>query len=204
MSRHFPFAKLLALILLATTLACSPGHWVSVLRCFEDPFEGPPSSFGSSDLVGTWEAHYTESGTDTLVLRPEGTFKQVYQERAIDYRFETSWNDWWLQTMGDGAVRLHLEGGRYYPDDILIAELDGVGLPCPESEPDCWEGLDVGPYGFYDPVQNDIVFMVGELVLNVRSDSTGELLLLHMWPAPDESFGVFTCETGQVRRVASP
>jgi hypothetical protein len=204
MSRHFPFAKLLALILLATTLACSPGHWVSVLQCFEDPFEGPPSSFGSSDLDGTWEARYMEWGIDTLVLRADGTFKQVYEDRTEDYRFETPWNEWWLQTMGDGAVRLHLEGGRYYPDDILIAELDGLGLPCPESESDCWEGLDVGPYGFYDPVQNDIVFMVGELVLNVRSDSTGELLLLHMWPAPDESFGVFTCETGQFRRVASP
>lgn len=203
MNRHLRLAKILTLFVLATSLACGPWYLASVVRCFEVPYDAPPSDFEESDLVGTWEARYMEWGIDTVVLRADGTFKQVYQDRTMDYRFETPWNEWWLETMGDGAVRLHLEGGRYYPDDILIAELGGLGLPCPESEPDCWEGLDVGPYGFYDPLQNDIVFMVRELVLNVRCDSSGDLLLLHMWAAPDEGFGIFACETGEFRRVRS-
>jgi hypothetical protein len=28
--------------------------------------------------------------------------------------------------------------------------------------------------------------------------------LLHMYPAPDESFGLLTCESGQFRRASSP
>ena len=204
MNRQFHFTKMLTLLVLATSLACAPGYLASVVRCFEVPYEGPPSDFEESDLVGTWEVHYMEWGTDTLVLRADRTFKQVYQDRTDDYSFETPWNEWWLETMRDGAVRLHLEGARYYPDDILIAELDGLGLPCPESEPDCWEGLELPPYGFYDPVQNDTAFMVGELVLNVRRDSSGQLLLLHMWTAADEDFGVFACQSGEFRRVGGP
>jgi len=204
MHGRFGLTKILALFVLAANLACSPSSLASVLTCLQEPYDAPPLGFDEADLVGTWEVQYTERSIDTLVLRADGTFKQVYQNRAEDYTFETPWNEWWVETMGDGAIRLHLQGGRYYPDGILIAELDGVGLPCPESEADCWEGLDLPAYGFYDPVQNDTVFMVAELALNARCDSSGELLLLHMCPAPDECFVVFGCEAGQFRRVAGP
>jgi hypothetical protein len=204
MHRRFGLTKILALFVLAMSLACSPSRLASVVRCLQQPYDAPPSDLDEADLVGTWEAQYAGYSIDALVVRADGTYKQVYQDHAEDYTFETPWNEWWVETMADGAARLHLQGARYYPDGALIAELDGVGLPCPESEPDCWEGLDLPPYGFYDPVQEDTVFMVGELVLNVRCDSTGELLLLHMCPAADECFVVLGCEAGEFRRVAGP
>ncbi len=202
MNRSLRLARILALFVLAAGLACGLSRCAPVVRCFEVPYQDPPSGFDESHLAGTWEVHYMEWGSDSLLLKADGTFKQVYQDRTQDYAFETPWNQWWVERVGDGAVRLHLQGGRYYADGILIAELDGVGLPCPKSEPDCWQDLDLPPYGFYDPVQEEIVHMVGELILNVRSDSSGQLLLLHMWPAAAEDFGVFACQMGEFRRLS--
>jgi hypothetical protein len=82
--------------------------------CREAPYSPPPESLHESDLVGTWETYYWGDSVDTLILRDDGTFKQIFRDPAEDrYRYETPWNEWWLEQLPDGAVRLHLAGARY-------------------------------------------------------------------------------------------
>jgi hypothetical protein len=143
------------------------------------PYFNPPADFDESDLVGTWEARYMEWGVDRLILRSDGTFKQVFQDvDCEDCGSETEWNRWWVERFPDGRVRLHLEGARYYPQAT-------VG-------------------GFWDPIADELVHPMLELVVNVRVDSSGELLLLHMWPQADHGFAIIGCEGDQFNRVDVP
>jgi hypothetical protein len=164
--------------------------------CQEAPYSPPPETLQESDLVGTWEAYYWGDSVDTLIMRDDGTFKQIFYDPAEDgYRYETPWNRWWLEKLPDGAVRLHLAGARYYPDGIETAEGEGVqsyGEPNPSPMP------------FFDPFAEEGVFMVGELVLQVRADSAGELLLHHLWMHHDGGFAIAGCQREQFRRVETP
>lgn len=164
--------------------------------CREAPYSPPRESLQESDLVGTWRTYYWGDSVDTLMLRADGTFKQTFRGPGEDgYRYETPWNRWWLEPLSDGAVRLHLEGARYYPDGIETAERDGL-----ESfgEPD------PSPMPFFDPIAEELVLMVGELILQVRTDSSGELLLHHLWMHHDRGFVVAGCQGEQFRRVETP
>jgi hypothetical protein len=133
--------------------------------------EPPPATFRETDLVGTWEGHYgVPWGTDRLILREDGTFKQIYRDEK-GYVYETLWNKWWVEHFPDGRVRVHLEGGRWYLNGIKFAELDGLRSP----------GIGGPPARhFYDPFAKGWVEMVRKLVLNVRRVSSGELILVHM------------------------
>jgi hypothetical protein len=163
------------------TLACL----LSPPAALQRPYGNPPATLQDSDLVGTWEATYRQLvraiGADRLVLRTDGTFQQHYQ--AYDdpsYVYETPWNPWWLERFADGRVRLHLKGGRYY-----------------ERGYDVFQPL-------YDPIANDSVPMVGELVLNVRSDRRGQLILLHMLYSADEGYALIGGGSQEFRRVKTP
>jgi hypothetical protein len=153
--------------------------------CMAD-YSDPPSVLQQTDLAGTWEARYTKREVDTLILKPDGTFKQVYQDKSTDdYTYQTTWNQWWIEHFSDGRVRIHLIGARYYKDGIRIAELDGMGAACPEDLPDCRsEPL---PRLFYDPIAEEPIQMPGELVLNVEMDSSGQPVLLHMVLSSDHA-----------------
>jgi len=169
-------------LVLLVVLACALGS--------EAQYSNPPPTFQNSDLVGTWEAHYMEWGSDELILKADGAFKQVYQDHTVEgYVYETPWNRWWVERFSDGRVRVHLQGARFYAAGIRIAELEGMSGSCPESQPDCsWD-----KWPFYDPVAGESLYMVGKLVLNVQSDSSGNLVLLHMLLSRDEGFvNVFT------------
>ncbi len=158
----------------------------------ETQYSNPPSTLRDSDLVGTWEAHYMEWGSDKLILRTDGTFKQVYQDHTVKgYVYETPWNEWWVERFPDGRVWVHLRGARFYAAGIRIAELEGMSGSCPENQPDCFWGK--MPWSFYDPIADESLYMVGKLVLNVQSDASGNLVLLHMLLSRDEGFeNVFT------------
>lgn len=161
--------------------------------CREAPYSPPPETLRESDLVGTWRTYYWGDSVDTLILRDDGTFKQLFYDPAEDrYYYETPWNRWWLEQLPDGAVRLHLEGARYYTGGIEAAERDGL-----ESfgEPD------PSPMSFFDPFAEELVVMVGELVLHVRMDSSGELLLHHLWTHHEGGFVISGCERDQFRRA---
>lgn len=196
---------LLAVALLGSALACQCGWLIpwppTDPLCAEAPFWPPPSDLEECDLVGTWEARY-HSRVDTLMLKGDGKFKQVYRDpTARDYVYETGWNEWRLERFADGRVRLHLEGARYYIRGISIGERDGYTYSGPKGVPDSSgepEGL---PWLFYDPFGHDHLEMVRELVLTVRVDSAGELLLHHMSYSSDEGFGLTGCQERHFRRV---
>lgn len=150
---------------------------VSVTGCigWEAPYSNPPATFQESDLVGTWEARYGK-GVDRLIIRADGTFKQIYRDRTY---YETPWNKWWVERLPHGGARVHLEGARYYLN-FAADEL------------------------FYDPFAKESVEMVGELILNVRGLSSGELILHHMWTHGDGGFALIGGETEMFRRVEEP
>lgn len=158
------------------------------------PFSNPPATFEESDLAGIWGTKY--AGVDRLIIRADGTFKQIYREE--DYVYETPWNKWWVEPFPDGRVRLHLQGARNYRVDNELAERDGRGHPCPKEYPDCRWALE--PFGYYDPFAREFVDMVDKLVLNVRSDSSGELLLLHLWIGGDQGFPIIGGDREVYRR----
>jgi len=157
--------------------------------------ENPPATFQASDLVGIWEASYGHrgdyiygKGSDRLILRADGTFKQIYENQAEDYVYETPWNEWSVEHFSDGRVHVHLKGARYYLAGIREAEQEGVwptssSLPVTGGEPE----------SFHDPFDPErryrSVHMVGELILNIRVLPSGKLVLAHMWCSPNWGFG---------------
>lgn len=138
--------------------------------------ENPPATLQESDLVGTWEADYggCYAGVDRLILRPDGTFKQIYRNECENYSYETPWNKWWLERFPDGRVRLHLKGARYFLGGIPLA-----------NSTRAWSYHDP-----FDPRRRyRSVKMVGKLILNVRVLPSGELVLANMWPGGDSPIG---------------
>lgn len=203
----------LALLLLVSASACVCPPLASYYPfakpiCLEAPYSPPPPTFQDSDLVGTWETRYAgwpAGDLDRLTFREDGTFRQVYQNFQLkDCIYDTQWAEWWVERFPDRRVRVHLQGARYYASGITIAELDGLDLPCPTSQPGCTGEPRLPPYPFYDPFERDYLYMEGELVLNVRVDSAGDLLLHHMWYHSDGGFAIADCERGQFRRVETP
>jgi hypothetical protein len=90
-------------------------------------YENPPATLEEADLIGTWETKYGGGAVDQLVLRADGKFKQTYQASGQNgYTYETDWNDWWLEHLPDGRAHVHLQGARFYPDGIEVAERDGL------------------------------------------------------------------------------
>ena len=192
----------LAVVALVGAPACTCGSLLvpfvpSDPVCREAPYSNPPTAFDDSDLAGTWQTHHDEIGVDRLIIKEDGTFRQIYEERVAYairlYRYETPWNQWWVERFSDGRVRLHFEGGRYYRDGTRIGELDGMGF-----------GPEPLPWLFYDPFEGEYLEMVGELILNVRVDSRGKLLLHHMFSGTDDGFGLTGCQEQYFRRVETP
>jgi len=176
---------------------------VALITSCEAPYSNPPTTFQDLDLVGTWKAHYMEWGIDQLVFREDRKFKQIYRDNLMKgYVYETPWNKWWVERLPDGRVRVHLQGARYYLAGIERAERDGWGDPCPKELPDC--GWDRIPYLYYDPFGKESVDMVGKLILNVRVDFSGEILLHHMWTSSGRGFAIIGGEAEEFRRIKTP
>jgi len=154
-------------------------------------YSNPLEAFHDLDLVGTWEAHYWKDVVDQLIIREDGLFKQIYRD-GTGYVYETPWNEWWVEHFPDGRVRLHLKGARYYREGISIAEEDGM---LPGSN---W------PRFFYDPFADESIDMVRKLILNVQTDSSGELILHHMWISSDRGFALIGGEMEVFRRIKTP
>jgi hypothetical protein len=189
------------LLLLGSSCFWAFRHGLGQPICREAPYSPPPAAFEDEDLVGTWEATYGRSSIDSLTFRHDGTFKQIYADPSeSNYRYETQWNLWWVERGPDGLVRVHLEGARYYVAGIDIAEREGVE---PQPYPGFWSGSGPPPSPFYDPFAEDHLFMLGELILAVRVDSSQELLLHHLWTHHDRGFPLYGCQHEHFRRVDS-
>ena len=186
-------------VLVVVVLFCG-APVMSIRECLEAPYSNPPLTFQDSDLVGTWEARYAKS-IDRLIFKADGTFKQVYEEHYVeDYVYETPWNEWSVERFSDGRARVHVQGARYYMAGIATGELDGMHFDAPEL----WGRSGPPPYPFYDPFADETVDMVGELILNVRIESSREVLLHHMFIEIDQGFGVSVCERNMFRSVETP
>jgi len=144
--------------------------------------QNPPATLQELDLVGTWEADYGSwLGIDTLILREDGTFKQIYENRGESYTFETPWNKWRLERFPDGRIWVHLKGARYFLGGIPVAEIrEKNGSFCDPFHPQRFDRLRSG---------ESIVHLAGEVVVNVRVLPSGELVLAHLWPSCDSPLG---------------
>jgi len=206
MKRIWWFNVVLLLLLLTAIAACCcmPSESTKTIMGSEPP----PATFRETDLVGTWEGHYGGyagygQGLDRLILRADGTFKQIYKIEKQGYVYETPWNKWWVERFPDGRVRVHLEGARYYVGGIEMAEWDGL-LPVGVGEPVIYDF-----YDWFAEGQEKWVEMVRKLVLNVRRISSGELILVHMSHSTDppywkELVRVSTIETPSSLQAPTP
>jgi hypothetical protein len=80
-----------------------------------------PDNLSEDDIVGSWQAVYGGTDTDTLTIEVDGTFKQVFS--TLDgYNYESSWNSWRIEKRHSGCIYVHLDGLRYYVDGIEKAE----------------------------------------------------------------------------------
>jgi hypothetical protein len=90
-----------------------------------------PATFNASDLIGTWRGDYVGiapigvkvTGVETLTLREDGRYQQIYED-GKGYVYVSTWNKWYL----DESKIVHLEGGRWYPLGIPYAERLALGM----------------------------------------------------------------------------
>jgi len=87
-----------------------------------------PENFKEADLIGTWVAEYTFD-TDTLILREDGKYKQIYDNPKTGFHYESDWQTWWIEYREVGYLWLHLDGMRRCDDlpDVCKQEGGGTG-----------------------------------------------------------------------------
>lgn len=148
-----------------------------------------PESFQESHLIGIWHnAGEAGTATDEIILREDRTYKQMYQ-KSNGYRYESSWQRWWIEYRPRGGIYLHLEGMRYcHSTDQECARLDGGG----------------GDWWFHDVCEGRLLEMRGEVVLAVVGtkgtrhpiivDAPRGIALMHMLPSSDTTSSYFVLE----------
>ena len=72
----------------------------------------PANGFSETEIVGTWVAMRLDD-SDTLIIREDGTYKQIthLNDPTVDY--ESDWQKWWIEYHASGILYLHLEGMRF-------------------------------------------------------------------------------------------
>lgn len=152
----------MAIVLLTTSMCCC-GLCGWGTPAWRTPEEGIwhcpplPETFEEPDLIGTWRAQYG-AATDTITLRNDGTYKQVYVGHTDGYSFETPWNRWWLEHRASGGLYLHLEGMR---------RCDFTNALCRQ------EGRGGGDVTYWDFCERRAVRMPGEIVVMVTGIPRG-------------------------------
>jgi hypothetical protein len=108
-------------ILLATFGCCFYG----IPFGYSNGYIPPPSPFNETVLVGTWQAKYGSTNIDTITLKADGAYQQVFQAPEINYYYESPWNEWHVEYSQSGKPKLHLEGMRFYAAGVEIGESEG-------------------------------------------------------------------------------
>ena len=73
-----------------------------------------PKGFSEKDLIGTWHAgspSYPKS-SDTLIIRADGTYKQIIELEFHSVKYESDWQSWRFERRPNGTGYLHMEGLR--------------------------------------------------------------------------------------------
>ncbi len=170
------YQKYLLILLVLLLCSCLPMeklqndgyHTQKEWRC--DPL---PNAFEETDLVGTWQANPNGSASiDKLVVREDHKYKQEFINNNTGYKFESGWNEWWIEEKISGGKYIHFEGMQ----NCIFKET--CSLP---QEKD-----------FFDYCENSWVTMEKEFVLAIVGDSQAlrGFRLRHMRPVGWESFFV--------------
>lgn len=112
---------------------------LAATSCLGERYVDPAPTLRDSDLVGVWRAEYglyqnngwnwaKTTGSETLTLRADGMYRQVYDDGKGHVR-EEEWKKWWVYRFPDGRVRLWLDGGCFFPLDI-DQRLSPLTSPC--------------------------------------------------------------------------
>jgi len=120
----------------------------------------PPKEFTKADLAGTWVATHLNSRRDTLIIKEDGTYKQVIHLESPPVDYESDWKTWQIEYLENGLPYLHMEGMHLcaYAPDLIDCEQVGGG----EENPSSFNG------GYwYDFCQEKMVPMPNEGVLIV-------------------------------------
>lgn len=151
-----------------------PGSPESTWRC-----EPIPSTFSEFDLIGSWKAVYGEGSiSDTVILREDGKYKQIFVNEVTGYSYESQWNEWWLESRKSGGIYVHFEQMLY----------------C-EFQDNCEKPQDViGEAYFYDYCEDRYLQMESERILalagskpyDVFEESPKGIVLRHMRPPGSE------------------
>lgn len=179
----------IAVLTMLMVTSCGPIQPVQGTPVSGLPF--PPEGFQQADLYGTWQAKYggEPRTTDTIVLREDGTYQQIYQLAATEYHYESPWYQWSFERRPSGRLYLHLRNMRYclITDEVCALEGGGTG-----------NGL------LYDPGEDRNIKMAGEVVLVVAGvegmkypnieDVPRGIILVHMRPEIDRANVFFTLQ----------
>ena len=145
-----------------------------------------PSTFQESDLIGTWKAEYGGGDIDTLILRNDGTFKQIYNDPLSNYSFESEWLHWWIEPRKSGYLRLHMEGMRRCDDtrEICDREEGGMGGSTVDDTNvgiDYCEGVNVS-------MPNEVILVVTGVAANYKNVPKGIWLRQTRIPGSDWTY----------------
>jgi len=120
----------------------------------------PPEDFSEIDLEGVWQATRLPD-RDTLIIRGDGTYKQVIHKENLDYEgsefnYESEWLTWYMESTESGYFYLHMEGLRLCAG-ILRRDCEIVGG---------------GERKWYDPCRGQYIPMENKGVLVVLGDKS--------------------------------
>ncbi len=122
-----------------------------------------PPTFSKNNLIGVWVVSYRGGDdTDMLILRADNTYKQIYDAPLSNLRYESGWQEWWIEYRESGYLRLHLKGMHLCDDLESICRREGGGLNPTE-------------YTSIDYCENQVVEMQDEVVLVVTGIPGSEI-----------------------------
>lgn len=111
--------------------------FLSVACASSEPRESPtpsvrcpplPATFKESDLIGRWLAKYGGDDTDSLMVKEDGTYKQIYNDPLSGYHYESEWQTWSIEHRASGFLRLHMKGMRRCDGTGEFCKREGGGL----------------------------------------------------------------------------
>ena len=62
-----------------------------------------------ADLVGTWEMIAGGTGKETLILKKDGTYKQIHDYAPDNYHFESEWHTWKFERQENGTALVRFQ-----------------------------------------------------------------------------------------------
>lgn len=139
----------------------------------------PPQHFKESDLIGLWEVSNAQYSTESLEIKDDHTFTQVFKLTESDYLYEGD-GEWELiRDKASGCVYLYMHQMRFYYQVFEIAENGNVWNDSPEF--------------YWDSCEEQPIEMVDKTILFVafHPDSSNGVVLWHMTSQKDGMNMVF-------------